>query len=89
MADALSANQRRTAAARAAYAASFESPEAKRAHYRALGQKSAAGRIVLPADDARAFVAARDELTRLTEIVARIAERLEKRAVEEGTTEAA
>jgi hypothetical protein len=84
MADTLSANRRRTAAARAAYAASFESPEAKRAHYRALGQKSAAGRLVLPADEARALLSARDELNRLTEFLGRIAERVERRSAEEG-----
>jgi hypothetical protein len=89
MAHSLSPNQQRTAAARAAYAASFKSPEAKREHYRALGQKSAEGRIMLPADEARAFVAARDDLARLVEIVARIAERVEMRAAEEGATEAA
>jgi hypothetical protein len=89
MADTLTANQRRTAAARAAYAASFESPEEKTAHYRALGQKSAEGRIALPADEARAFVAARDELARLTEIIGRIAERVERRSAEEGATDAA
>jgi hypothetical protein len=78
MADTLSPDRQRTAAARAAFAASFESPEAKTAHYRALARKAAEGRIVLPADDARAFIAARDELTRLVEIVARIADRVER-----------
>ena len=83
MADTLTPEQRRTAAARAAYAASFENPEVKRAHYQSLGHKSAAGRIVLPIDEARALVGARDELNRLVDIVARIAERVERRTSEE------
>jgi hypothetical protein len=83
MADTLTPGQQRTAAARAAYAASFQSPEAKRAHYRALGLKAAKGRIVLPADEARALVSARDELTRLVDILVRIAERVECRTTEE------
>lgn len=85
----LTPRQRQTLAARQTFSQRFTSPEEKIEHYRALGQKSAAERIVLPAEDARAFVAARDELTRLTEIVARIAERVENRAAKEGTTEVA
>jgi hypothetical protein len=55
MPDTLTAGQRRTAKARAAFQQSFPSPEAKTSHYRAMAEKAAAGRIVLSGDDVEAF----------------------------------
>ena len=54
----LSPNQKRTLAARRTFAGSFATPEEKRAHYRALGTKAAAGRLVLSASDAQAVAEA-------------------------------
>jgi hypothetical protein len=49
----LTKQQRQTQAARQAFADRFSTPEAKREHFRTLGQKSAAGRFVLSDEDAR------------------------------------
>ena len=47
MSDPLTARQRQTLAARQAFADRFTSPEERTEHYRALGRKSAATRLVL------------------------------------------
>lgn len=83
MAETLSRTQRQTLAARQAFRSTFESQEARSAHYRSLGQKSAAGRVVLPVEDARALVETQASLSRLTEIVGRIADRVERHAASE------
>ena len=46
----LTPNQRRTQRARERFAARFSSPEEKSAFYRELGLKSAASRVILPAE---------------------------------------
>ena len=67
--------QRQTQAARDALAAKFADPEEKSAHYRALGQKSAKGRIVLSGDQAQLLTEHTAALSAayafLTEIAAR------------------
>jgi hypothetical protein len=52
MAELLSPAQRRTEAARQAFAAKFRTPEEQREYFRSLGRRSAAGRVVLSASDA-------------------------------------
>ncbi len=51
MSDPLTARQRQTLAARQAFADRFTSPEERTEHYRALGRKSAARRLVLSRDE--------------------------------------
>lgn len=80
MTDPLTAGQQRTVAARAALAAQFLDPESKRAHYRSMGQKAQAKRVVLPAELAKAIADSHAALARLTDIAGEIAERLERRA---------
>jgi hypothetical protein len=63
--------QQRTLAARQ----SFASPEEKSEYYRALGQKSAEGRLVLSDEDAQALADAYELLSRIC-ANPRIAERL-------------
>ena len=66
MAETLTPNQRRTAAARAAFQDQFPSEEARRAYYRQLSAKGNTGRITLSARDAAELIAAYETLARLT-----------------------
>jgi hypothetical protein len=61
----LSSGQRRTAAARRALAERFPDAESKSEHYRDLGRKAAAERIVLSGEDADALRAAYALLDRI------------------------
>jgi hypothetical protein len=74
----LTSNQRRTEAARAALAAKFSTPEQKREHYRALGQKSAEGRIVLSGDQAQELSEHTAALARAYAFLSEIAARNEQ-----------
>jgi hypothetical protein len=56
--DVLTPAQRRTLPAREALAAKFTTPEQKSEHYRALAERSNAGRIVLSAADAEVLARA-------------------------------
>jgi hypothetical protein len=59
--------QRRTLPGRQALAAKFPSPEAKSEHFRRIGERGNAGRVVLRADEAAALVDAYSLLTRIAE----------------------
>jgi hypothetical protein len=63
----ISPDQRRTLPARLALASKFKTPEQKREHYRAMGARSAAGRVVLRTDEAAALVDAYSLLSRIAE----------------------
>jgi hypothetical protein len=69
MSEVLSPAQRRTVAAREAFAAKFPSPEAKSEHFRAMAERAHAGRVVLRAEDAAA-------LSEAYRLLAKIADRL-------------
>ena len=68
MSETLTLGQRRTLAARQAFAAKFETPEQKSEHYRQLARRSNDGRIVLSGDEAAALG---DAYALLAKIVAR------------------
>ena len=55
MPEVLSPAQRRTLPAREAFARKFSSPEAKSKHYREIGERGNAGRVVLRAEEAAAL----------------------------------
>jgi hypothetical protein len=59
--------QRRTQAARDAFASTFASPEEKSAHYRDLARRSNAGRLTLSAEDAVALADAFELLSRIAQ----------------------
>jgi hypothetical protein len=78
MPELLSPAQRRTLPAREALARKFDSPEAKKRHYRAMADKANAGRVVLSGDEAEAVVQA----YRLLEMIAERARQKLERAPE-------
>lgn len=59
--------RQQTARAREALSRRFDSSEAKSAHYRSLGLKSAAGRVVLSGEEAEALRFAISTLARIGE----------------------
>jgi hypothetical protein len=65
MSDPLTARQRQTLAARQAFADRFTSPEERTEHYRSLGRKSAAHRVVLSGYEASALAEAYALLARI------------------------
>lgn len=54
----LTTRQRQTLPGRQALAAKFPTPEAKSQHYRQIGERGNAGRVVLRADEAQAVASA-------------------------------
>jgi hypothetical protein len=67
MPDVLSPAQRQTLPAREAFARKFPGPEAKSEHFRAIGERGNAGRVVLSGDEAVALVDAYQLLSRIAE----------------------
>ena len=63
----LSPGQRRTLAAREAFASKFETSEQSIKHYRDMAEKANAGRVVLSGDEASALVDAYALLGRIAE----------------------
>lgn len=78
MAKPLEARQQQTQNARLALAAKFPDSQSRSAFYRGLAEKSNAARIVLSAADVEVIADAQPSLERLTRIVAKIAERVER-----------